>query len=129
MNRERKVTMWAAILVVLMLGLIFAVRRFDLGRVADLEAVAEALESPQTIEFDDVNGRRWLMARGPGEQAESFVSRCDQVYLGDARAAGEFCWESDCTFPPHVRICAGSQEDLDELVAAWCATHDCEECP
>lgn len=80
----------------------------------------------------DYDGKHYEFVKGAEETDEQFIQSCDDhVFRGIVRASN-FCWTSVCRTPQGVtytvQLCAPTQAQLDALVAAYCATHDCDEC-
>lgn len=126
-------------LVVLFLVVLADVRRKDLERVAtNEETILEGL-SRMGMDFVRVRspeGRITVHLRNPGETDQAFVARVDLEVNGGGLLS-PLCETLHCTSGT-VQVCvacmpgesmAACQARLDALVAAWCATHTCDECP
>jgi hypothetical protein len=132
-----------AILAVLFVYLLTLTREHDLDRVernaenveANTEAIFEQLGllGCDWIRVDGADGNVSIHIRNPGEGDAEFVARVElERSTGERR--GMLCETLHCTSGT-VQICVACMVGESQtacrarLVAAWCQTHTCDECP
>jgi hypothetical protein len=104
----------------------------------EVEEMKAMREGAHRVAYEYPKGQKYEVSSRAGETFEQLVARAEKhVFEGSPLTEADFCWESDCerTVPPfgtyHIQICAGSQSQLDDDVARYCAmtTHTCVNCP
>lgn len=135
-----------AILAVVFVFVLTRTREKDLEQVARNTAMVQANTEAifqqlarlglDWIRVEGADGLVSVHVRNPGESDADFVERVERE-RADGDRSGVLCETLHCTSGT-VQLCiscmvgesqAACQARLDALVAAWCQSHTCQECP